>query len=67
MLRDDRKWNVTHRIWPGTQRLLLWGDPRRAAAYSRAFGFCGSDGAEICEPLSVVDPIFWTRKRAFLR
>jgi hypothetical protein len=52
LLKDDRKWNVTHRIWPGTQRLLLWGDPRSAAAYSRAFGFCGSDGAEICEPLS---------------
>lgn len=52
LLRDDRKWSVTHRIWPGTQRLLLWGDPRSAAAYSRAFGFCGSDGAEICEPLS---------------
>ncbi len=52
LLRDDRKWKVTHRIWPGTQRLLLWGDPRSAAAYSRAFGFCGSDGAEICEPLS---------------
>jgi len=26
---------VTHRIWPGTQRLLLWGDPRSAAAYSQ--------------------------------
>jgi hypothetical protein len=52
LLREDRKWKVTHRIWPGTQRLLLWGDPRGAAAYSRAFRFCGSDGAEICEPLS---------------
>jgi hypothetical protein len=52
LLREDRKWKVTHRIWPGTQRLLLWGDPLSAAAYSRAFGFCGSDGVEICEPLS---------------
>lgn len=52
LLRDGRKWDVLHRIWPGTQRLLLWGDSRSAAAYSRAFSFCGSQGAEICEPLS---------------
>src|SRR5579871_324454 len=51
-LREDRKYSVIHRIWPGTQRLLLWGDPETAAAYSRAFGFCGSDGVEIMEPLS---------------
>ena len=43
---------MLHRIWPGTQRLLLWGDPLTAAAYSRAFSFCGSDGVEIMEPLS---------------
>src|SRR5260370_10482338 len=52
LLRDDRKWSVIQRIWPGTQRLLLWGDPVTAAAHSLAFGFCGSDGVEICEPLS---------------
>ena len=52
LLRDDRPWDVVHRIWPGTQRLLLWGDPVNAAAYSRAFSFCGSKGVEICEPLS---------------
>ncbi len=52
LLREDRRWKVVHRIWPGTQRLLLWGDPVSAAAYSRAFGFCGSAGVEICEPLS---------------
>lgn len=52
LLREDRKWSVIHRIWPGTQRLLLWGDPVTAAAHSRAFGFCGSEGVEICEPLS---------------
>lgn len=49
---EDRQWGVLHRIWPGTQRLLLWGDPLTAAAHSRAFSFCGSDGVEICEPLS---------------
>jgi len=52
LLRDDRQWKVIHRIWPGTQRLLLWGDPVFAAAYSRAFQYCGSNGAEIMEPLS---------------
>lgn len=52
LLREDRKWGVLHRIWPGTQRLLLWGDPVTAAAYSKAFSFCGSDGVEIMEPLS---------------
>jgi hypothetical protein len=52
LLREDRGWGVLHRIWPGTQRLLIWGDPLTAAAHSRAFGFCGSDGVEIMEPLS---------------
>jgi hypothetical protein len=52
LLREDRQWKVIHRIWPGTQRLLLWGDPEFAAAYSRAFSFCGSNGVEIMEPLS---------------
>jgi hypothetical protein len=52
LLRQDRAWEVVHRIWPGTQRLLIWGDPETAAAYSRAFTFCGSEGAELCEPLS---------------
>jgi hypothetical protein len=52
LLREDRPWSVVHRIWPGTQRLLLWGDPQTASAYSKAFSFCGSEGVEICEPLS---------------
>ncbi len=52
LLREDRKWGVMTRVWPGTQRLLLWGDPVTAAAHAKAFGFCGEDGVEICEPLS---------------
>src|SRR5262245_40112936 len=52
LLREDRTWRVIHRIWPGSQRLLSWGDPAFAAAYSRAFTFCGSDGAELMEPLT---------------
>jgi len=52
LLRDDRKYAVLHRIWPGTQRLLLWGDPLMAAAYGRASSFAGSAGVEWMEPLS---------------
>lgn len=52
LLREDRRYSVVHRIWPGTQRMLLWGDPQWTSAYSRAFTFCGSKGVEICEPLS---------------
>jgi hypothetical protein len=52
LLREDRRYGVLHRIWPGTQRLLLWGDPVLSAAHSRAFGFCGSTGVELMEPLS---------------
>ena len=52
LLAENRSHGVLFRIWPGTQRLLLWGDPAMAAAYGRTFQFCGADGVEICEPLS---------------
>jgi hypothetical protein len=52
LLKENRTYKVLHRMWPGTQRLLMWGDPVMAAAYGRASSFCGSDGIEICEPLS---------------
>jgi hypothetical protein len=51
-LRDDRRYSVMFRVWPGSDRLLLTGDPVTAASHSRALGFGGSDGAEIFEPLS---------------
>ena len=51
-LREDRPYRVMFRIWPGSHRLLLWGDPSSAAAHARAFSFCGSNGAELFEPLS---------------
>jgi hypothetical protein len=51
-LKDDRKFGMIHRIWPGTQRHLLWADPAMGAGYGRAFGFSGSLGVEIFEPLS---------------
>jgi len=52
LLTEGRRYNVLHRIWPGTQRLLLWGDPVLAAGFGRAASFCGSAGIELFEPLS---------------
>jgi hypothetical protein len=51
LLAEGRRYGVLHRIWPGTQRLLLWGDPEMAAGYGRVSSFCGSNGVEIFEPL----------------
>jgi len=51
-LREDRPYQVTFRIWPGSHRLLLWGDPSSAAAHARAFNFSGCNGVELFEPLS---------------
>jgi hypothetical protein len=52
LLAENRPYGVLHRMWPGTQRLLLWGDPVMAAGYGRASSFCGSNGVELFEPLS---------------
>jgi hypothetical protein len=52
LMRDDRRFDILWRIWPGTQRLLRWADPAFAAGYARAFQFCGSCGVEVMEPLS---------------
>jgi len=52
LMKENRPYKIIHRIWPGTQRLLLWGDPVTAAAHAKAFGFCGSNGVELMEPLS---------------
>jgi hypothetical protein len=51
-LNEDRRHDVLFRIWPGTQRALIWGDPVFAAGYGRHASFCGSQGVELCEPLS---------------
>lgn len=51
LLIENRRYGVVHRIWPGTQRVLLWGDPETARAYGRVSSFCGSNGVEIFEPL----------------
>ncbi len=51
LLAENRRYGILHRIWPGTQRVLLWGDPETAAAYARVSSFCGSNGVEFYEPL----------------
>jgi hypothetical protein len=51
-LREDRKYGIVWRVWPGTQRVLTWADPVLFAGYSRNASFCGADGIEFCEPFS---------------
>lgn len=52
LLTRGKDYKVVYRIWAGTQRVLLWGDPAFAAGYGRSSMFAGSDGVEWCEPLS---------------
>jgi len=51
LMREDRPYKIIHRIWPGTQHLLLSGDPHFEAEYAKCFSFCGSDGFEMFDPL----------------
>ena len=50
--RNDSNIEILYRVWPGTQRHLLWGDPALASGYGRAANFCGAAGMELCEPLT---------------
>jgi hypothetical protein len=43
---------ILYRVWPGTQRHLVWGDAALASGYGRAAHFCGAAGMELCEPLT---------------
>lgn len=52
LLTKEKDYKVIYRIWAGTQRVLLWGDPAFAAGYGRSSMFAGSDGVEWCEPQS---------------
>ena len=52
LLTENRRYAVLHRIWPGTQRMLSWGDPQMAADYGQVSSFCGSQGVELFEPLA---------------
>ena len=52
LLKENRKYNILYRIWPGTQRVLLWADHELASGYGKLSTFCNSLGTELCEPLS---------------
>jgi hypothetical protein len=52
LLREDRRYGVLYRVWPGTHRLLLWGDPVTGRGYAHAFAFGGARGVELFEPLA---------------
>lgn len=51
-LRQDRDHGFLFRLWPGTQRVLLWGDPEQVAGMARATAAVGGLGVELCEPLT---------------
>ena len=52
LFKKNRTYDVYFRIWPGTQRVLMWGDPKLAAGDGRGFSMCGSLGVDLFEPLS---------------
>lgn len=51
-LKNGRRYGVFGRMWPGTQRVLLWGDPALAAGYGRHAHLAGCLGLEFFEPLT---------------
>lgn len=51
-LSEDRRTDVMFRVWPGTQKLLLWGDPAIASGFGKHSTIGGSRGVEFCEPLT---------------
>ncbi|MGH3504923.1 MAG: hypothetical protein ACRDQA_29110, partial [Nocardioidaceae bacterium] len=51
-LKEDRDYGVLFRVWPGTQRVLLWGDPELAAGYGRLGTLGDALGVELSEPLT---------------
>ena len=52
LMSNNRKYDILFRIWPGTQRILIWGDSDLARGYGQHSTFCNALGVELCEPLS---------------
>jgi hypothetical protein len=50
--QQGSRYQLLFRLWPGTQRHLLSGDPEMAAAFGRTSSFCGAAGLDIFEPLT---------------
>jgi hypothetical protein len=51
LMKEDRRHDVLFRMFPGTRRVLLWGDPLTAAGFGRVSHFCGAAGVDYMEPL----------------
>lgn len=51
LMKEDRRHEVLFRMFPGTRRVLLWGDPLTAAGFGRVSHFCGAAGVDFMEPL----------------
>jgi hypothetical protein len=51
LLKEDRRYGVLYRMFPGARRVMLWGDPLTAAGYGRISHFCDSDGVDLMEPM----------------
>jgi hypothetical protein len=51
-LANERDTDLIFRLWPGTQRFLLWADPELFAGYGRESTIGGALGVELCEPLT---------------
>ncbi len=51
-LQKGSKTRLLFRLWPGSQRHLLSGDPELCAAYGRTSSFCGAAGIDLMEPLT---------------
>jgi hypothetical protein len=51
-LTEDRKYTVRTRVFYGSQRILASGGAEAAAAYGKAFQFCGMTGFDLMEPLT---------------
>lgn len=51
-LTKDRPYGLLFRLWPGSQRILEWGDPAQVAGIARSTANVGGVGIELCEPLT---------------
>lgn len=51
-LTAERIYDFLFRLWPGSQRILEWGDPAQVAGIARSTAEIGGVGIELCEPLT---------------
>lgn len=51
-LTRERSYDFLFRLWPGSQRILEWGDPAQVAGIARSTAEIGGVGMELCEPLT---------------